>query len=417
MNTQATDKKQGYQYCNKCRFQFPSDGRFCSECGHDNKPIKQPDSPTKQSVNKNVMPQSVDMKQYFRQFGYIQTSPFCLFHYGKGDNYDLFGNNYPGRKIIYIHKGFSHEADNIEAIYQGCKYSFNPQIAKLFNNITGKEAVLLKHKYSNIDQDWDIIKFGIMKDLLRKKFADPEYKRVLIATGKQYIVNHTTIKGKDNIWSDDSDGSGQNNLGRLLMEVRGEIGGSGLVKRPNEYDQWLFNNKSPTFSSNFSMLKSSPGEFSSAKKISPRDDNTNRTSPKISPRNSSNIRTSPRIPAKTENNFRTSPKVPARNENRISRDDVFNKTSWRSNSPSRDESSTRISPRDISINKTSPRDDRTTLCIPDFVQTAKIYEIVPVPIHVPDNMCKACHSNHKSLPSEFCGKECAQSFFAKYGHF
>ena len=55
---------------------------------------------------------------------------------------------------------------------------------------------------------------------LRKKFADPELRNLLLATGDEELI-------EGNYWGDTywgvCNGVGQNKLGKLLMQVREEI--------------------------------------------------------------------------------------------------------------------------------------------------------------------------------------------------
>ena len=68
--------------------------------------------------------------------------------------------------------------------------------------------------------DWEKIKDNIMLTGLRKKFADPELRNLLLATGDEELV-------EGNYWRDTywgvCNGVGQNKLGKLLMQVREEI--------------------------------------------------------------------------------------------------------------------------------------------------------------------------------------------------
>lgn len=68
--------------------------------------------------------------------------------------------------------------------------------------------------------DWEKIKDNIMLTGLRKKFADPELRNLLLATGDEELV-------EGNYWGDTywgvCNGVGQNKLGKLLMQVREEI--------------------------------------------------------------------------------------------------------------------------------------------------------------------------------------------------
>lgn len=73
--------------------------------------------------------------------------------------------------------------------------------------------------------DWTQVRLEIMENLLRQKFSHPEFAEKLLNTGEQEIV-------EGNVWHDNFFGScvcetcgnkGENNLGKLLMKIRGEL--------------------------------------------------------------------------------------------------------------------------------------------------------------------------------------------------
>jgi len=68
--------------------------------------------------------------------------------------------------------------------------------------------------------DWEQIKVGLMRDLLRNKFSEPDLAARLLATGSTELI-------EGNNWNDTfwgvCRGRGRNMLGQLLMEVREEI--------------------------------------------------------------------------------------------------------------------------------------------------------------------------------------------------
>ena len=69
--------------------------------------------------------------------------------------------------------------------------------------------------------DWDRVKDDIMLKCLRAKFAQhKDLKDKLLDTGDRKLIEHTF---NDSYWGDGGDGSGQNKLGKLLMQVRKEI--------------------------------------------------------------------------------------------------------------------------------------------------------------------------------------------------
>jgi N-glycosidase YbiA len=70
--------------------------------------------------------------------------------------------------------------------------------------------------------DWETVKDDVMRTAVRAKFTQhEELKRLLLATGDATIVEHTE---NDSYWGDGGDGTGKNMLGRILMEVRDELG-------------------------------------------------------------------------------------------------------------------------------------------------------------------------------------------------
>jgi ribA/ribD-fused uncharacterized protein len=71
--------------------------------------------------------------------------------------------------------------------------------------------------------DWNAVKLDVMRTALRAKFTQhADLRQVLLATADAMLVEHPE---KDHYWGDGGDGSGQNMLGRLLMELREELRG------------------------------------------------------------------------------------------------------------------------------------------------------------------------------------------------
>ena len=70
--------------------------------------------------------------------------------------------------------------------------------------------------------DWDAVKDDIMLKALRCKFAQhTDLMNLLWETGEREIIEHTT---NDSYWADGGGlGRGLNKLGKLLMQVRGDI--------------------------------------------------------------------------------------------------------------------------------------------------------------------------------------------------
>lgn len=69
--------------------------------------------------------------------------------------------------------------------------------------------------------DWDTIKIHVMRTLLREKFSQEPERSILLATGSEELVEGNWWH--DRFWGQCPLGTGENWLGRLLMEVRAEL--------------------------------------------------------------------------------------------------------------------------------------------------------------------------------------------------
>ena len=80
-------------------------------------------------------------------------------------------------------------------------------------------------RHATLRPDWEEVKVDVMREGLRKKFAIPELRAMLLATGDEELIAGNTWH--DRTWGrcvcDKCGGQGQNLLGQLLMELRTEI--------------------------------------------------------------------------------------------------------------------------------------------------------------------------------------------------
>ena len=75
-------------------------------------------------------------------------------------------------------------------------------------------------------KDWDAVKVGIMRDILRAKVQQHEYvRRKLLATGDRTLVENSW---RDDFWGWGPNRDGQNMLGKLWMEIRHELRAHGI---------------------------------------------------------------------------------------------------------------------------------------------------------------------------------------------
>jgi ribA/ribD-fused uncharacterized protein len=109
---------------------------------------------------------------------------------------------------------------SVEAAYQAAKCP-EAESRLAFQNIGPSEAKKLGRSI-RLRSDWDEIKLRVMLDLLREKFgpSHEELREQLRNTGDAELV-------EGNYWGDRywgvCNGTGENHLGKLLMQVRQEI--------------------------------------------------------------------------------------------------------------------------------------------------------------------------------------------------
>lgn len=141
---------------------------------------------------------------------------------------DFLGNFYPCQ-LTLDHGGVTATFHNTEAAFQATKWWFDPKIRAEFENaLTGADAFKIKKKYRG-SEDWTYGGYGsnlnAMRAILDVKFAQSDFKQGLLDSANSYLLEHNEKQGRDNFWSDDNNGFGQNHLGLMLMEIRAQLGG------------------------------------------------------------------------------------------------------------------------------------------------------------------------------------------------
>ena len=68
--------------------------------------------------------------------------------------------------------------------------------------------------------NWNSIRIGIMYDICKIKFTQPDLKAMLLSTGDETLVEGNWWK--DTFWGV-CNGTGENNLGKILMKIREEL--------------------------------------------------------------------------------------------------------------------------------------------------------------------------------------------------
>jgi len=123
------------------------------------------------------------------------------------------------------HEGRAFES--LEHAYQAAKTEDPAERERIAALPTAAEAKRAGRRIA-VRGDWDEVKLGVMRDLLRSKFSDPELRLRLLATGDRELVEgnhwHDLFWGRCTCKRRGHEDEGANHLGRLLMELRSELG-------------------------------------------------------------------------------------------------------------------------------------------------------------------------------------------------
>ncbi len=115
-----------------------------------------------------------------------------------------------------------------EALYQACRFPYQPEIqALIIDQLSPMTAKMKSKRYRKGTRgDWDKIRVSVMRWCLRIKLVQnwSSFSALLIKTGDRPIVEESR---KDDFWGakpqDDGTLIGVNVLGRLLMELRQQL--------------------------------------------------------------------------------------------------------------------------------------------------------------------------------------------------
>lgn len=107
----------------------------------------------------------------------------------------------------------------VEHYFQAQKFAGTQYVAEIQKASSPKQAAEMgRDRKRPLRADWEDVKDNVMLNALLRKFdTHQDLRSLLLGTGKEEIVEHAP---GDYYWGCGADGSGQNKLGKLLMEVR-----------------------------------------------------------------------------------------------------------------------------------------------------------------------------------------------------
>ncbi len=134
--------------------------------------------------------------------------------YSVGDEFGEFSNFAPypialdGKRWPTAEHYFQAQKFEDKAYREKIRKADSPMLA----------ARLGRDRKQKLRRDWESVRVGVMRAAVLAKFTQhDELRALLLSTGAAKLVEHTE---NDNYWGDGGDGSGQNMLGRILMQVR-----------------------------------------------------------------------------------------------------------------------------------------------------------------------------------------------------
>jgi len=128
--------------------------------------------------------------------------------------YDFLSNFY--RSTIWVD---GKSWPTIEHAYQAYK-SLNEDEREIIRKASNPAEAKKLGRSVTLRDDWDSVKFSLMKSFVQKKFESPFLADLLIKTDDAELIHGNTWN--DKVWGV-CRGSGENLLGKILMEVRDEI--------------------------------------------------------------------------------------------------------------------------------------------------------------------------------------------------
>jgi len=142
------------------------------------------------------------------------------------NEYEFLSNFYPA---VIIFEGVMYQT--LEHAFAASK-TFDKAFRKRIAKLPAKDAGLAKSmgRKCKLRSGWDEIKIRMMKDFLTQKFNQEPFRTKLLETGDQELIEGNYWH--DNFWGDclcekcDENIPGENNLGKLLMEIRQKLKGN-----------------------------------------------------------------------------------------------------------------------------------------------------------------------------------------------
>lgn len=109
-----------------------------------------------------------------------------------------------------------------EHVYHAEKFDYESIKEEIRNTRSAHDSMKLAHSYKDkVRKDWYQNNLAVMKNILRAKVEQHPYiKKKLLDSGERELIEDSW---RDDFWGWGPNKDGQNNLGKLWMEVRAEV--------------------------------------------------------------------------------------------------------------------------------------------------------------------------------------------------
>jgi N-glycosidase YbiA len=124
--------------------------------------------------------------------------------------------------IAHPHTGEPAQYRTVEHYFQACKARTAEDHERIRHAPTPKEAKRRGREVA-IRPDWETVKDDVLLTALRVKFALPEYRELLLATGSRPIGEDSPHDSEWGVRDRRGGYGGKNRLGRALEQVRSEL--------------------------------------------------------------------------------------------------------------------------------------------------------------------------------------------------
>lgn len=109
-----------------------------------------------------------------------------------------------------------------EHYFQAQKFAGTPHLEEIRRASSPKQAAEMgRDRARPLRADWEQVKDEIMRKAVQRKFeTHADIREILLSTGEEDIVENAP---NDYYWGCGKDGTGQNKLGQILVEVRNRL--------------------------------------------------------------------------------------------------------------------------------------------------------------------------------------------------